>query len=181
MISKIWKDPVWSKVISAIIISLGGLILAIIKSVCESQTFSDSFNDILNYQIKIIYVPFMIISFWILKWIYTIIFSKKISVENKLLEYNKNTLRKINMTIDKREGVMMKWNVHFSSMDKPFVSDVNCFCTLHGELPIKFLWNRCPVDNCKNALKTVDSSAIENFAESIVLDEWDKLNGNKII
>lgn len=181
MISKIWKDPVWSKVISVIFVALGGVILAKIKSAYDSQTFKEAINDILNYQIKIIYVAFTIISFWIFKWIYSILFSKRLSNTNKLLEKNKNILRKVNTIIDKPQGIMMKWNVHFSSMDKPFVSDVNCFCTLHGELPIKFLWNQCPVENCKNAKKTLDSYAIDNFAESLVLNEWDKINGNKIV
>ncbi|WP_265130261.1 hypothetical protein [Chryseobacterium oranimense] len=75
---------------------------------------------------------------------------------------------------------MMKWSVHFNTYGKPFVSDVSCFCMLHGDLPLKFLFNKCPNINCKNSKNELDEYAMENIAESIVLDEWDKINGTKI-
>ncbi|MGX9987583.1 hypothetical protein [Soonwooa buanensis] len=181
MIEKIWKDPVWSKVISVIIVAIGGLILAKAKSYYDSQTFKEAFNDIINYQLKIIYIFFGIIIFWILRWIYKISLGSNRNKTNSKFEKNKTLLRKVDKIIDKKEGVMMKWNVHFSTANKPFVSDVNCFCLLHGDLPIKFLWNRCPHQDCKNSQKQIDDYSLENLAESIVLDEWDKINGNKII
>lgn len=178
MFEKIWKDPVWSKVISVIIIGIAGLIYAKINSIYENETFKDSILNLLSHKIELKYLLIFIIIFLILQFSF-----KKIFVANKNIDRNdikREKLKSVNKIIDKDAGLMIKWNVHFSTSGKPFVSEVKCFCILHGSMPIKFLWNKCPSNNCKNSEQEINEYYIENFAESIVLDEWDKINGTKI-
>lgn len=177
MFEKIWKDPVWSKVISVIIIGIAGLIYAKVRSIYENETFKDSVLNLLSFKVELKYLLLFVIIFWILKWIIKRVFypTKKIDINN----IKREKLRSVNKIIDRKEGIMIKWNVHFNSSGKPFVSDLNCFCILHGDLPIKFMWNKCPNGNCKNS-KEFNEYAFENIAESIVLDEWDKINGTKV-
>lgn len=178
MFNKIWKDPVWSKVISVIIIAIGGLIYAKINSVYENETFKDSILNLLRFKVELKYILITILIFFIVQWILKRIFLSKTKIDANSIKREK--LINVNKIIDKDAGVMIKWNVYFSTSGKPFVSDVNCFCILHGNVPIKFLWNKCPTNNCKNSKEEINEYAIENMAESIVLDEWDKITGTKI-
>jgi len=178
MFVKIWKDPVWSKVISVIIVGIAGLIYAKINIKFKNETFKDSILNLLSFKIELKYLLIFIIIFLIAQFILKKIFVKEKNIDRNDIKREK--LKSVSKFIDKNAGIMIKWNVHFSTSGKPFVSEVNCFCTLHGDMPIKFLWNHCPSNNCKNSEQEIDKYYIENFAESIVLNEWDKINGTKV-
>ena len=178
MFEKIWKDSVWSKVISVIIVAILGLIYAKITSIYDNETFKNSILKVLHFKIELLYIFIVVVTFWILIWLIKMIFSSKKGIN--VNDYNKKKLYNVNKIIDKNAGVIIKWKVHFDNHEQPFVSDVNCFCTLHGNVPMKFIWNKCPNQDCKNFDKEINEYALINMAESIVLDEWDKINGTKL-
>lgn len=51
---KIWKDPVWSKVIAAVIIAAAGAVYSLVKSwLNDSGSLEESFKTVFSYQVNI--------------------------------------------------------------------------------------------------------------------------------
>ena len=46
-----WEDPVWSKVIAAIIVALGGVLVSAIKSFCFNVSFGTAILNVLRFKI----------------------------------------------------------------------------------------------------------------------------------
>lgn len=62
-IQKFWADPVWSKVISTIIIAVGTMIFISIKSYYQNKSFNEVLNEILDLKLdlKTILIIFILI------------------------------------------------------------------------------------------------------------------------
>lgn len=66
-IKLIWTDPVWSKVISAVVLVFIGLIYSFFQTVLKEVNFFKALNDILNYKIefwKIFIITFIVLIVW---------------------------------------------------------------------------------------------------------------------
>ena len=53
LLKRIWTDPVWSKVISAILIAIGTTIFISIKSYYQDKSFNEALNEILDLQLDL--------------------------------------------------------------------------------------------------------------------------------
>lgn len=54
LLQKIWKDPVWSKVIAAVIIAAAGAVYSLVKSwLDDSESLAESFKTVFSYQVNI--------------------------------------------------------------------------------------------------------------------------------
>ncbi len=53
LLNRIWTDPVWSKVISAILIALGTTIFISIKSYYQDKSFNEVLKEILDLQLDL--------------------------------------------------------------------------------------------------------------------------------
>ncbi|GGH70332.1 large-conductance mechanosensitive channel [Filimonas zeae] len=87
-IQKIWKDPVWSKVISALIITSGTVVYSYIISKSKDITFISSFNDFWNSPIKLWIVVVAFIVYLVIVWIKKYYQGKK----NQRFVYDDKTL-----------------------------------------------------------------------------------------
>jgi hypothetical protein len=172
-LKEFWKDPVWSKVISVGILGIISLLFTQILSITENLSFDESLNKVLNLKLKIIYIIGSIIIFWILKFIYNKVFNKN---KNYYTKTQKQLLEFRSMR-DNQQNLAFRWNTYFKDNGNPFISDLEIYCTNHGEMPIKFLGNNCQVNNCKNSDININEYAAENYIESEVQHYWDKLNG----
>lgn len=168
MIKKIWKDPVGSKVISWIIIGLLTLIIVKVKSHYDDKSFAETFNSLINYQIKLFYVVSGIILFIISR----LIFKRKKGFFNK----SQKQLRTFNNTTDANQGIRNEWTVYFGDNGKPFITDLEFYCTEHGDVPLRFYGNNCSMNGCKNSNLNVDEYRVKNHLESLVINEWNKMN-----
>src|SRR5690606_11836144 len=91
-----WKDPVWSKIIAAIIISIITIIYNLVKSYFSDTDFLTEFNKFWNLQIRLWLI------FLILLIIYSIYFlfnSKSNSInfiyDNETLQMDRNLFNRI--------------------------------------------------------------------------------------
>lgn len=87
-----------------------------------------------------------------------------------------NKLRKIDHSNDQKSGLLYKWKVDFEWTGKPFVADLEIFCTKHGNTPQKFVENRCPVPDCINHHQAVNWKFIHNHWDSYLLRQWEQIH-----
>lgn len=52
-LSNMWHDPVWSKVIAAVIVALGGLVVSAIKSLCSPMSFGSAVLNVLSFKVSV--------------------------------------------------------------------------------------------------------------------------------
>jgi len=167
MIKKVWKDPVWSQVIAFGILSLISLIIAKIKSITDNITFEQALNSLFELKVRLVYV---IIALFIILIVLQLFKRNKSFYSRKQLK-----LRKFNKMTDENNGILFKWKVSFDFGNKPFISDLTFFCLKHGNVPIKFMNNRCPIPECENSEKIIDIPRTKNFIESRVLHYWEQI------
>ena len=139
MIKKIWTDPVWSKVISVAIIALGTTVYSAFESATKGINFWITFKGIIFYGVPLIYILIVLIAYWIVRRV----------LKNVRDGYTKKekALRSFNFINNPKEGYLYKWQVYFE-FDKPFVGDLEFFCTRHGKVPIRLIDNMCSDYDC---------------------------------
>lgn len=172
MLKKIWSDSVWSKVIASAIIGIAIIIYSKIESITNNISFSESFGKIVDIKVSIVYVIGFLLTFLIINSVV-----KKLYPKNKS-HYNKKQLKlkEFNRIRDDEQGLLYKWRVYFKSNGEPAIIDATGFCTKHSDAPIKLINGNCPMRDCENSRIHLDEYRTENHIESLVLNEWDKIN-----
>lgn len=168
MIKKIWHDPVGSKVIAWVIIGILTLVGVAIKSSYDEKSFYETLLWFFNFPIPI---------YAILIALVTLVLIRKI-IKRKKQFYNskQRKLREFNYSIDTERNIRTEWTVYFGSNGKPFITDLEFFCLEHGNVPIRLFNNRCSHIGCKNASLNFNTFELKNYFESLVINEWNKLN-----
>jgi hypothetical protein len=168
MFKKIWKDPVGSKIIAWSIIGLIGLISLKATSLVKGITFNETVMRFYELKVRIIYILLALL----LTFILIRVFKKKKSSYSK----TQKKLREFNKSLDPESGILYKWTVYFKRNGNPFITDLEIFCNKHDDVPIRFLGNKCSINGCENSRIRLDQYGAENHIESIVINEWEKLN-----
>jgi len=87
-------------------------------------------------------------------------------------------LMTFNRLEDKKQKVLIKWDVTFYD-NKPQIINLEVFCINHGEVPIKFINERCQIDKkCENS-KGSNTEGLYNGIESLVIHRWEEINSKK--
>ena len=155
-----WEDPVWSKVIAAVIIALGGMLVTAIKSICFNVSFGTAILDVLQFKL----------SLWI---ILVALFAVALGVAI----YKKHSKRsKPSFVSEFTSGVYQNqqwhWTWEWSNEDKfYYVMDLNMMCPKckNGVLYLSFdgyQCGKCGTEYDYNVLR-VDS---EGVRKQIVMD-----------
>lgn len=173
-IQKIWKDPVWSKVISVGIIALITFIYTLASSVFNNISIGQSLKNIFDIKIRLIYIVGILIFYY---------FGAKIMVvrgRDKYAERKRKILQEFNRMENNASGMLFMWKVHFDG-DTPFISDLTAFCTNHKGAPIRFMNEKCPVKGCKNNPEEdrFDLLRVENYIESQLIERWSRMKMSK--
>lgn len=84
---KIWRDPVWSKVISVGVLGVIGTIYALLESAMNNSSFTESVIDVLTIQIKLWHILVGIIVFVIFYSIRTLCRIKTTTNREGVLQY----------------------------------------------------------------------------------------------
>jgi hypothetical protein len=169
MFKKIWTDPVWSKVISVAIVGLATFVYALLKSKADNVSLKTVFDDLLQMQVKVIYVLGALILFLIVRRLF-----KKKPKAKSYYSAKQQQLREFNKITDNESGILFRWGVYFE-YDKPFIADLEAYCTKHEGAPIRFVGNSCPMYNCENHQKDINYHLVKNHIESMLIDSWDKM------
>lgn len=171
--NKIWKDPVWSKIIASIIIGSAYFIWAKI----ESYKKHISLSDVLNYGVPLFYIVIGIIVLLVAFGIYRKVTSFRSSFYTK----EQQKLREYSSLPFEKEGVIVDFIAHFDDNNLPFVlvDEILVRCTKH-EFPFKFINGKCSEFGCYNFDKPkIDYSRLKNTIESALLHEWEGINIKK--
>jgi hypothetical protein len=169
MVKKIWADPVWSKVISVGIIGLISVAYTKFISVTENISYNEAVKKIIEIKISVFYVLIAILIYLILNWLV----KKLLKKEKGIYTLKQEQLRIYNKTTDVKTGILFKWCVSFDN-ETPFITELTPFCTKHGETPIRFLGECCPMEGCKNS-RGIDKYVVKNLIESDLIDRWEKI------
>jgi hypothetical protein len=159
------EDPVWSKVIAFLIISLLTVLYGFIKSRVEGIALTVAFNELFAIKIRVVYVVLALIIYLIVKPL----FSRK----GKSLTKQQKEFIKSYYSLHNANGIRFKFNVYFED-DIPFVKDLTLYCTKH-EIPVRFLDNSCPQHDCQNHGIMPSQDYNVNYIESILCAAWDKI------
>ena len=175
MFKKIWSDPVWSKVISAIIIAVGSFLISIIYSVSTKLTLKQSFTFLWDYQIKLGPTIIVIIFGLLILALIQNITQKGPSKIEKLESKFHQKFRKID---DSADSITYRFNAYISSYTNfPFISELRVYCTAHndGEKLMSF-YSGCPDPNCSKHRISFDQKFLKTQIETNLLREWENMN-----
>lgn len=104
---KIWKDPVWSKVISA------GILYILVKFIGWLNGFGFIQTLMFLHEIGVSYVAALIFIILIYRWIHTY---RKYRLRKELMKFNSQE--------DLGSGLLAKWDIMFDDFDKPFIANL---------------------------------------------------------
>lgn len=165
VLSRIWKDPVGSKIISVAIIGLISFIYALIVREKDGVTFHDTFSKIYDLKLNVVYIICAILIYLIVKPL--------LKKEKPYYSKKQGELREFNKQRDDQNGILFKWDVYFDHSENPFIGDLTLFCTKHDEIPIRFMDNKCPINGCLNNRKSINLYFVKNAIESGLIARWD--------
>jgi hypothetical protein len=163
------------KYIRIISVSVSGIGIYLFDKISGSHIDWEKFRELkignlLSKQFSllniIIFLGLSILIYFILKR-----FIKKDTIYNK----KQRQLRKFDKMEENQNGLLFRWGVYFDFSSKPFISDLETFCTKHGTPPIRFVGNRCPIPNCTNNRQAITSQYMQNYIESDLIDKWEKI------
>lgn len=83
MIKKIWNDPVWSKVISAVIIAIGTIVITTIFAKVNNTSFTEAWNRFWTFKIELWCLALV----GIIIFLFLILIKRKSNKERKFLNY----------------------------------------------------------------------------------------------
>jgi len=156
--SMIWKDSVWSKIISVVVIG----IFTLVKSYLDGITLLDSLIAILTFNIKLYYI---------LIFIFIIVVIRSIVMH---FDGKKKLMRKFNSKVLPTRKIKMKWKIIFDEDDNPLVDNLILFCINHP-IPLKLLDNSCTIPSCSNHTLGANYDKFQNTLESEVIDRWEQI------
>lgn len=163
------------KYIGIISVSLSGIGIYLFDKIWGSQIDWDKFREfkvgnLLSKQISLlsitIFIGLSILIYFILKR-----FVQKDTIYNR----KQRQLRKIDKMVDIQNGLLFRWGVYFDYGSKPFISDLETYCTKHGEPPIRFVNNRCTYQDCTNHRQAINTHHVKNHIESDLINRWEKI------
>ncbi|MFD1873319.1 hypothetical protein [Hymenobacter bucti] len=177
MLKNIWKDPVWSKVISAAFLWLITLGYAYVKSITDSISIKQAVSQLSEPRVSVLQI---LLGITVILFLYFVIreIGKPIESNGKASIYNdkQTILMRLNKVEYPNEGVLFRWQVFFDFNGNPFIDELDAYCTKHGSTPLRFIDNSCSVRDCSNSQRQVDFNATKNQLESELIDKWEKLN-----
>ncbi|QOG04820.1 hypothetical protein [Flavobacterium sp. MDT1-60] len=173
MIQNSWKDPVWSKVISAIIISVGAFFISFTYSQLTDLTIKESFLVLWNYKILLGPTIIILILLYLIVSIIKSIRRRKPNNSNKL----ENIFhKKYSKYVDSENKVTYRFNAYISSYNKfPFISELRVYCNNHNPEALMKPYSGCNRQGCIHLNKGYNETELKQEIETYLLNEWEKM------
>jgi hypothetical protein len=167
MFKRIWKDPVWSKVIAGVLLAVGSLIYALIKSSVANISVKTTLQGLFEINIRVLYILLIILFWLIIRAIFWQNGSYLTRKKRKFLRHVRGSLD------DDGTGLIFKWTNRFNG-DKPVISDLKAYCNLHDKVPFNLVNARCPASSCPNSVHGIDFEKTLAVLESYLVEAWEK-------
>ncbi|URM36380.1 hypothetical protein [Flavobacterium anhuiense] len=173
MLKNSWKDPVWSKVISVIIISVGAFLISLIYSQITNLSITESFLFLWNYKISLGSTLLILI---VILLIISIIKSTRRTKPDKSQKLEDIFHKKYNKYIDSENKVTYRFNAYISSYNKfPFISELRVYCTNHIPEALMKPNYGCNRQGCIHLNKGYNESQLKQEIETYLLNEWEHM------
>jgi hypothetical protein len=175
MLKKVWSDPVWSKVISAVILAVGGFIITVIYSATTKLPLEQSIKYLWQYKIELGTTIVGIILILLVLAIIQKIAEKSPTKSEKMASKFHQKYKKFD---EPTLPITYRFNAYISTLTNfPFISELRVYCTNHnGRESLMTSYNGCPDQNCTNHRQTFSESLLKSQIETDLLKEWENMN-----
>ena len=141
------------------------------SSIDWTKIKTEKFGEFLTRKINV----YQLLIFVIIAILIFLIGKQFIKPKKQFYSKRQRLLRKFNKTIVEDSNILLRWNVYFD-INTPFITDLIPYCNKHGEPPLRFIHNHCPVDGCENSRIRFNESEVKNAIESELIHKWEKIN-----
>lgn len=88
-------------------------------------------------------------------------------------------LMQFNKQYDEKNQMLYRWSVYFNFSGRPFIADLDIYCTKHGNPPIKLLYDgfstwTCMDPQCDRKVDNHGRQALTNYIESCLIEMQDQ-------
>lgn len=164
----IWKDPVFSGLVVALIAFIGGGIWSYFNWEKTKKFFIDCYNGFINFNIPFYYVILGIIAIVMFIWLFSKLFGNKVKSKEEYFSRDDYRFTFTNVNILCRYGVFINYYT-----GKPDISHLKIYCNHHS--PALELENgRCVFYDCDNHKNKIDIYQVEKFLEAEIIERWEK-------
>ncbi|WP_313672014.1 hypothetical protein [Sphingobacterium multivorum] len=173
MLKKIWKDPVGSAIIAAIILTVGAFMISLIYGLATDKPVKDLILDLWNLKISLGYT--LVVFFLIV--VASNIFKKLMkSKPSKIERLEKDFHDKFRKIVDEENKITYRFNAYISDYTGyPFISDLRIYCTNHDSESLFIEHGGCRRAGCKNYGKGYDESIVKQEIETSLLKAWEDM------
>ncbi len=173
MLKKMWKDPVWSKVISALIITVGGFIISLLYSLITDRTVKESILYLWN--IKVALGPLIIISF-LLAILTSIIKKVRTKGRTEIQSLESIFHEKYTKIVDNENNLTYRFSAYVGASNKfPYISELRVYCNNHDMEVLLTQYQGCNRPGCKHFGKGYNESILKQNIETYLLGVWEKM------
>jgi len=174
----LWKDPVWSKVISAIIIAVGAFLISLVYSLITELSVKDSILHLWKYEILLgPTILIIIIIYFLISVIKSIIKCKSSKTEKLEDKFHKE----FNKIVSIENKTTYRFNAFISSLnDLPFISEFRVYCNNHETEVLMSPSQGCNRQGCFHYNVGYNKFTVKQEIETYLLIEWEKINGTNL-
>ena len=173
MIKNLWKDPVWSKVISAIIIGVGFFVISFVYSLITELSVEDSILKLWKYEIFLGPTLLIISIIYILISVIKSITKRKPSKTEKL----ENIFHeKFNKIVNNEDKTTYRFTASISGLTNyPYISNLKVYCNYHETEVLMTPYQGCNRQGCLHYNVRFNKYALKQEIETHLLNEWEEM------
>ncbi|GEM_PF-910009 len=176
MFKRIWKDPVWSGVISAAIITTFGFMVMFIYSLVTDKPVKDSILYLWNLKINLGSTLVVVFSLAIVVRIIVNLLKSKPSKKQRLEKIFHNKFNKI---VDEENKITYRFNAYIDEFTNyPFISDLRIYCNEHESESLISHIDGCRRPGCNKLRKGYDERFIKPEIETSLLKIWEDMKSS---
>lgn len=164
----IWKDPVWSKVISVAIIAIVCGIYAAFNWEKTKNFFKEQYNNFINLNIPLYYVILFFFILGLIIWVLSKLTITKVKTkkEHFIGDDYRYTFDDVN--------ILCRYSVGVSNYTgKPFIFNLKVYCNKHTPA-LELINGYCPVRDCSNDNVFIELFRVEKILEADIIHKWEE-------
>lgn len=164
----IWKDPVVSGLIVALIIFICGGIWTYFNWEKTKLFFINKYNKFINLNIPLYYVLLFLLVVVLVIWLLSKL--KIFKVKSKEEHFRGDNYRYKFTNIN----VLCRYGVYVSDYTgKPFITNLKVYCDLHTPA-FELDYGCCQLNNCENNRLSLDINNVEKYLEADIIHRWEE-------
>ncbi|RXR35325.1 hypothetical protein EQG68_00065 [Flavobacterium piscinae] len=164
----IWKDPVWSKVISVAIIAIVGGIYTAYNWGRAKNFLKEQYNNFINLNVPLYYIILFILILGLFIWVLSKLNITKVKTKKDhfIGDDYRYTFGDVN--------ILCRYSVGVSNYTgKPFIFNLKVYCNKHTPA-LELNEGYCSVRDCSNDKVYIDLFKVEKILEADIIHRWEE-------